>query len=232
MEVRMGVFNPSEHLISLKNGKSEAAYLEVKWRLVWFRDCCPQGTIATEMLLFDPDKEFSEEAYIWNNEKRHSEKVIKNGRGIAVFRATVTDGQGGSATGTKSERGVSFGDYLEKAESGAIGRALAALGYGTQFTGDELSEGHRIVDSPVARPEQRDQQPAPHVPSVADLKALCDEVVGPGKWGSVRGRFVDPAQFGDVPDEMLSDKQLADIHAALLARQKARAKAGTAGGGR
>ena len=31
--------------------------------------------------------------------------------------------------------------------SGAIGRALAMLGYGTQFTGDELNEEHRIVDA-------------------------------------------------------------------------------------
>jgi hypothetical protein len=34
--------------------------------------------------------------------------------------------------------------------SGAIGRALAALGYGTQFA-PELDEQHRIVDSPVER---------------------------------------------------------------------------------
>lgn len=32
-----------------------------------------------------------------------------------------------------------------------IGRALAALGLGTQFMGDELEEGQRIVDSPVER---------------------------------------------------------------------------------
>ncbi|HTD18454.1 MAG TPA: hypothetical protein VK667_02885, partial [Ktedonobacteraceae bacterium] len=40
--------------------------------------------------------------------------------------------------------------YIEKAETGAIGRALAALGYGTQFA-PELNEEHRIVDSPVER---------------------------------------------------------------------------------
>jgi len=66
----------------------------------------------------------------------------------------VKDGQGGVATGTKSEKAASFPDFIEKAETGAIGRALAALGYGTQFTGDEWDEAHRIVDSPV------DRQPA------------------------------------------------------------------------
>ena len=48
------------------------------------------------------------------------------------------------------EKAASFPDYVEKAETGAIGRALAALGYGTQFA-PELNEQHRIVDSPVDR---------------------------------------------------------------------------------
>ena len=68
-----------------------------------------------------------------------------------MFRATVNDGKGGVGTGTKSERAASFPDFIEKAETGAIGRALASLGYGTQFTGDELNEAHRIVDAPVTR---------------------------------------------------------------------------------
>ena len=70
---------------------------------------------------------------------------------MAVFFARITDGKGGSATGTKSETAASFPDYIEKAETGAIGRALAGLGYGTQFA-PELDEENRIVDSPVNRP--------------------------------------------------------------------------------
>ena len=41
-----------------------------------------------------------------------------------------------------------FADYLEKAETRAVGRALAMCGYGTQFA-PELEERERIVDSPV-----------------------------------------------------------------------------------
>src|SRR3546814_7260726 len=56
------------------------------------------------------------------------------------------------ATGYGSETPKDFGDYIEKAETKAIGRALGALGFGTQFT-DDFDEGHErngernVVDS-------------------------------------------------------------------------------------
>jgi hypothetical protein len=143
-------FNPNEHLIQIKNRGGAADYLPVQWRLVWFREACPNGTIETEIVLLELDKETEEEAFVWNNEKRRSEKVIKTARGVAVVRAVVKDGKGGIATGTKMEKASAFPDYLEKAETGSIGRALAALGYGTQFAPD-LDEAHRIVDAPVDR---------------------------------------------------------------------------------
>src|SRR5205085_10282963 len=126
-------------------------YLPVQWRLVWFRSLCPNGTIETEMIHLDLDRDTEEEVYVWNPEKKRSEKTIKQAKGFVIFRATVKDGQGGIATATKSEKSASFPDYIEKCETGSVGRALAALGYGTQFTGDELDELHRIVDSPVDR---------------------------------------------------------------------------------
>ena len=145
------MFNPNEHLMQIKNRGGSADYLPVQWRLVWFRSLFPHGTIETEIVHLDLERETEEETYQWNNETRRSEKVIKRAPGFAVFRATVKDGLGGIATGTKSEKAASFGDFLEKAETGAIGRALAALGYGTQFAGDEFDERHRIVDAPVDR---------------------------------------------------------------------------------
>src|SRR5213080_2948143 len=143
-------FNPNDHLLQIENRNGSADYLPVQWRLVWFREHCPQGSIETEMIHLDLDRETEEEGYAWNNDTRRSEKVIKRANGIAVFRAVVKDGKGGVATGTKSEKAASFPDFLEKAETGAIGRALAGLGYGTQFA-PELDEQHRIVDAPVAR---------------------------------------------------------------------------------
>lgn len=152
-ESRREPFNPNEHLIQLKSKAGSQDYLPVQWRLVWFREQCPQGTIETEELVVDLDREVEAETYVWNNEKRRSEKVVKRAKGYARYRAVVTDGKGGRATGTKTENAADFPDFVEKAETGAIGRALAALGYGTQFTGDEWNESHRIVDSPVERPE-------------------------------------------------------------------------------
>lgn len=136
----------------LKNKQGSSEYLPVQWRLVWFRSLCPEGIIETEIIHLDLDKETEEEVYVWNGEKKRSEKVIKTGRGLAIVRATVRDGKGGVATGTKMEKAASFPDFLEKSETGAIGRALAALGYGTQFAGLDFNEEHRIVDSPVERP--------------------------------------------------------------------------------
>lgn len=144
-------FNPNEHMMQLKSKDGMKDYLPVAWRIAWFRDLCPQGTIDTEELAYDLDREIEAEGYVWNNEKKRSEKVTKRAKGYARYRAVVTDGRGGRATGTKSEAAVNFADYGEKAETGAIGRALAALGYGTQFTGDEFDEGERIVDSPLVR---------------------------------------------------------------------------------
>src|SRR6266566_2474611 len=143
-------FNPNEHLMQIKSREGTKDYLPVQWRLVWFRTLCPDGCIETEMVHLDIDRETEEEAYVWNSETRRSEKVTKRANGFVIFRAVVKDGKGGIATGTKSEKAASFPDYIEKAETGSVGRALAALGYGTQFA-PELNEEHRIVDAPVER---------------------------------------------------------------------------------
>lgn len=143
-------FNPNEHLMQLKSKNGNQDYLPVAWRLVWLRDVCPDATIHTELLHLDLDRETQAEVYVWNNDTKRSEKVTRKAKGIAVFKASVTDGKGATATATGSECAADFGDFIEKAETKAVGRALAYLGYGTQFA-PELSEEHRIVDSPVDR---------------------------------------------------------------------------------
>ncbi len=144
-------FNPNEHLIQIPSKDGKKDYLPVQWRLVWFRLMCPQGTIDTEELEVDNDRECEAEVSVWNQETRRSEKVLKVAKGYARYKAVVTDGKGGRASATKTERKVDFDDFVEKAETGAVGRALAMLGYGTQFAMLEFDEGERVVDAPVER---------------------------------------------------------------------------------
>lgn len=114
-------FDPSRYLTRV-NG---ADYLEVKWRLVWLREQHPDACIETDLV-------------------RHSDD-------LALFRAKVTLPNGAEATGWGSESPGDFRDYIEKAETKAIGRALAALGFGTQFCPDfEFgATAGRVVDTPI-----------------------------------------------------------------------------------
>jgi hypothetical protein len=119
-------FDPTRRLTKIQ-GRN---YLEVKWRLVWMRNEHPEWAIETEPLEINTEKKY------------------------VIFRARVKDETGRViATGTKAESRNGFADYLEKAETGAVGRALALCGYGTQFA-PELNEAHRIVDAPVKRDDQ------------------------------------------------------------------------------
>jgi hypothetical protein len=143
-------FNPNDHLIQIKGRNGFSDYLPVQWRLVWFRSIYPNGSVETEMLHLDLEREVEAAADVWNEEKQQAEKMVKRSKGLAIFKATVKDDLGGIGTGTKSETAANFPDFIEAAETGAIGRALASLGFGTQFA-PELQEEQRIVDSPVAR---------------------------------------------------------------------------------
>jgi len=109
---------------------------------------------------------------------------------LALFRARVSVPGGGTASGWGSETADDFGDYIEKAETKALGRALAALGYGTQFCEDfdfsaqSQKRGRRATPATsggpqptAATPSGRSQQ-APRVvdsPIVrSDLKVVHD----------------------------------------------------------
>jgi len=194
----------------LKNKQGSSEYLPVQWRLVWFRSVCAEGTIDTEEIEVDLDRECEVEVTVWNAEKRRSEKVVKHAKGYARFKATVTDGKGGTATGTKSECAANFADFCEKAESGAIGRALAALGYGTQFTGDDLNEQPRIVDSPVERPVTPLSENGPHSNGGTALSAVrSNGAVSPGN--ATNGHAAQTAPAEDNPDTVATEQQLSSI---------------------
>src|SRR5215472_3855633 len=105
-------FDPRKHLVNLETNpnKPARAYLNVQWRLVWFREQCPEGTIDTEEICVDLDCEVEKEVQVWNQQKKGYEKVVKAAKGYARYKAVVTDGKGGRATGTKTETAVDFPD--------------------------------------------------------------------------------------------------------------------------
>lgn len=145
-------FEPSRYLRKL-GGKD---YLEVKWRLLWLRNEHPEALIVTELIRLEGD--------------------------FALFKATVSIPDGGTATGFGSETKADFFDFIEKAETKALGRALAALGYGTQFCDDhDFAAGSagnaHAVDSPVERPSGNGQttpppQSASNLATPAQLKLI------------------------------------------------------------
>src|SRR5687768_5882699 len=97
-------FDPTPYLRQLRGRNGGQDYLDVKWRLLWLRREHPDAAIVTEHVQIDPT--------------------------IAIFKATVSLPTGGKATGYGSETAGDFGDFIEKAETKAIGRALRALGFG------------------------------------------------------------------------------------------------------
>lgn len=122
------VTTPKGTALPLANLKGKD-YLMVAHRLQWFNETESNFRIETDFLLVNDDQ--------------------------TVARAVVTvfDKDGKEikrASATKRETKKDFPDHTEKAETSAVGRALAMLGYGTQFAISDLDEGDRIVDSPVA----------------------------------------------------------------------------------
>lgn len=111
-------------LIALK-GKD---YLMVGHRIQWFNEEVDRFNINTEFLLLTDEQTVA-----------RATVSIFNKEGVLMK----------SSTATKRETMRDFPDHTEKAETSAIGRAVALLGFGTQFALSDLEEGNRLADSPL-----------------------------------------------------------------------------------
>ena len=130
-------------------------YLPVAARLLWFRGDHPDWSIITEPVEINHEKQFS------------------------IFRTTIMSPDGRViATATKKEDLKGFGDYVEKAETGSVGRALAYSGYGTLSDEDEMAEpvAARQVDG--SQPPQKSNPTA--VKPSPELEAL--KIVTQARW--------------------------------------------------
>lgn len=125
--------NLKKYFVVAQGGKQ---YLTVAGRLVWFRDVHPDWDLFTEVVKVE-----------WDGQK--DDYAICR---CDIYRPVLNEKTGETqmfhvSSATKTETRQGFGDFLEKAETGSVGRALALLGFGTQFA-QELDEKNRIVDSP------------------------------------------------------------------------------------
>lgn len=107
-------------------------YLQVAHRIVWFREMHPDWPIITT--------------------------IVSNTAEGSIVCAEIHSSTGTVlATAHKAQSAKGFpGGYLEKAESGAVGRALAFLGFGTAFA-QELEESETddmsfLADTPLPNP--------------------------------------------------------------------------------
>lgn len=140
-------------------------YLPVQQRVLWFRHEKPTWTIESELITY--------------NEK------------MCLAKATIKDESGKIVSNDfKLETTSDFKDHIEKAVTGAIGRALALCGYGTQYA-IELSEGEDVCDGPV-QPQVFNQKQ--NQPPANDFPPFDDEPPFPGE------EFTQSAPPMDIPN--------------------------------
>lgn len=162
-------------------------YLMVVWRIVWARTEYPNWSYETEIISHTTER--------------------------SVVKATIRDDTGKIlATAHKQEDQKGFPDnHLEKAETSAIGRALAMIGFGTQWA-PELEEGERLADSPVQPPKQPINEPRANKPPLESDPPLSNlerrKIIGLTKitWGK---------KYRDRMIGQISDWELADYLAFL-----------------
>lgn len=190
-------FNPEEHLTKLpmrrKNPKTNewetdfADYLEVKWRMVWYRQ---ENRENTKTVVRD--------------------KIIDTKNRFAYFELEVTDSKGNVEIGVGSETGDDFGDYIEKAYTKAYGRALAALGYGTQFA-PELEEGDDVVDSPVKTEDVKTAVPDQDEPMTEPQRRAIFAIYNSMGMSEAQIREIIQKRYNKPEGKMLSKQEASDF---------------------
>jgi hypothetical protein len=192
-------WKPSSGDFITLRGKGNGTYLPARKRINWMRggdpDAHPDWGINTALLEH-------------NQGKRAGAGRIEGG--YALVAASITDERGRViATAMKTEYSENFADYVEKAETGAVARALAVAGYGTESALD-LDEGYdqdRLADAPAksdGRPisisssggvEGVRQGGRQTKITAAQKKAITDEVkrigIGPDKLGKAIENLLD-----------------------------------------
>ena len=139
-------FNPADFIrVSTEADGSADAYLDAKYRVLWFRLHHPEGKLDPEIIHLD-DKSACVCCRVYADKSDPPEQFI------------------GKAYSHRFYSQEPFGErLLEVAETIAKGRALADAGYGTQFCFSGDTNTSEIADSPVKLPpEDANEQPVIH----------------------------------------------------------------------
>ena len=141
--------NYEEYMIQMKGGKK---YLPVAPRVKMFRDDHPMGRIEATIVEIDREAKFC-----------MCEAVIYDADGRIISRAHG------------SEEARDFADYIEKAETKAVGRALSLAGFGT-LDAKDLEEG-QVVDTPAPVLESpSSKQPVKAAPKAKPAQKIVDNL--------------------------------------------------------
>jgi len=158
-------------------------YLLVAHRVQWFRENCHNWSIKTDRI-------------------ESTDKYV-------IVKAEIIDPHGVTiATAHKREDYAHFGDALEKAETSAIGRALALCGYGTQFA-PEFDEGERLADAPLPTKTKPDWTPE-------EKKAYCVK-----RWNISDGKLLESTHLMALTEAIRDNKNFAS---AVLEIERAQRK--------
>lgn len=161
-------FNPKEHLVKITRTnkatgeKITSDYLEAKWRLVWAKEEHPDWRIFPQVNLFPAGENSIPEAALACVEIWEGDKLLAKEFGYCEKK--------------------DFQRFVEKAITTALGRALALLGYGTQWA-QELEEElieEGLSDSPVQTVELEEPQEEGNPPTEKQINLIHSLVKGLG----------------------------------------------------
>lgn len=157
-------FDAPAHMRKIRTRQGMQDYLDVKWRVAWLRAEFPTAQIVTEQVEGDIDH--------------------------ARFKCTITLPNGAISTGHGSETLQDFPDFYEKAETKAIGRACAVLGYGTDAATD-FDDGEPMDGRAAAKDERATRR--------ADGPDGADNVTPIGAAGRARAETPQRAEQPPAP---------------------------------
>jgi len=140
-------FNPLDFTRTIpaqEPGGQPSLYLDVKYRITWFRLKYPEGKISKEITQLD-EKMAVVECRIYKEASDSADAYLANGFGQRFLEAESTYGS----------------RYLEWAETAAIGRALSAAGFNISIGSDfddengQVDSGIPITDNFVTSPTEQ-----------------------------------------------------------------------------